>query len=82
MLVPLMASSIMFLFRPDGPHPGHSLVAEGYTRNADSPISEDPDYADESENGGDTEHNNERGNNKIVNQVFMQNVLAYQFSLT
>ena len=49
-------------FRSEGSPP---LAAEGYRRNADSPISEDPDYADESENGGDTElseHNNERGN--------------------
>ena len=36
-------------------------MTEGYTRNADSPISEDPDFAEESENGGETEHNNERG---------------------
>ena len=36
-------------------------VPEGYRRAADSPISEDPDYAEDSENGVDTEHNNERG---------------------
>ena len=51
----------MFVYRLEGPHPGHGLMTEGYTRNADSPISEDPDYAEESENGGETEHNNERG---------------------
>jgi hypothetical protein len=33
------------------------MIDEGYSRNADSPISEDPDYAEESENAD----GNERG---------------------
>ena len=53
--------SLCLFYRLEGPHPGQGLMTEGYTRNADSPISEDPDYAEESENGGETEHNNERG---------------------
>ena len=39
---------------------GQAMIDEGYSRNADSPVSEDPDYAEESENGGD-QHPNERG---------------------
>lgn len=42
------------------------VIVEGYRRSADSSISEDPDYADESENGADTEHNNERGNHSFT----------------
>ena len=53
--------SLCLFYRLEGAHPGHGLMTEGYTRNADSPISEDPDYAEESENGGETEHYNERG---------------------
>jgi hypothetical protein len=35
------------------------MIDEGYSRNADSPISEDPDYAEEIDN--DVDRNNERG---------------------
>ena len=44
-------------------------IPEGYRRTADSPISEDPDYAEDSENGVDTEHNNERG--KLISSAVL-----------
>lgn len=33
--------------RPDMPTGGQGIIDEGYTRNADSPVSEDQDYLDE-----------------------------------
>lgn len=50
---------LLYLNRSENSPPGQCMIDEGYTRNADSPISEDPDYAEESENGGD--RHNERG---------------------
>lgn len=42
---------LMYHSRSEDSPPGQCMIEEGYSRNADSPISEDPDYAEESENG-------------------------------
>ncbi|XP_053408441.1 roundabout homolog 2-like isoform X2 [Mercenaria mercenaria] len=44
---------LMYHSRSESSQPGHCMIDEGYSRNADSPISEDPDYAEDSENGVD-----------------------------
>ena len=49
-------------------------LPEGYRRAADSPISEDPDYAEDSENGVDMEHNNERGIMLCCCCCFLRNI--------
>ena len=60
------------LFRSESSPSGHGMVDEGYSRHADSPVSEDPDYAEGSEVGTD-QHTNERGTGLYCTSMTQRN---------
>ena len=71
----IIESGIYFLiFRSETSPPGHAMMHGDYSRTRDSPISEDPDYAEDFEQ--DAERSNERG---IFWQIYsLRNNVVFQ----